>query len=88
MKRLKVVPVELIEKFLQDIDPFNNQKVMPNSVNEFILQITFSECVHLLSTEMIRRREDGHEMAVLEAIAGMGEVNNSGQQNRNNGVAN
>jgi len=37
MKRLKVVPVELIEKFLQDIDPFNNQKVMPNSVNEFIL---------------------------------------------------
>ena len=60
MKRLKVVPVELIEKFLQDIDPFNNQK------------ITFSECVHLLSTEMIRRREDGHEMAVLEAIAAMG----------------
>ena len=65
MKRLKVVPVELIEKFLQDIDPFNNQK------------ITFSECVHLLSTEMIRRREDGLEMAVLEAVAAMGEVNNS-----------
>ena len=65
MKRLKVVPVELIEKFLQDIDPFNNQK------------ITFSECVHLLSTEMIRRREDGHEMAVLEAIAAMGSAGDS-----------
>jgi Ca2+-binding EF-hand superfamily protein len=24
MKRLRVVPLELIEKFLQDIDPFNN----------------------------------------------------------------
>ena len=27
MRRLKVIPVELIERFLQDIDPFNNQKV-------------------------------------------------------------
>jgi len=36
------------------------------------LQITFSECVHLLSTEIIRRREDGQEMAVLEAIAALG----------------
>jgi hypothetical protein len=59
MKRLQVVPLELIEKFLQDIDPFNNQK------------ITFSECVHLLSTEMVRRKEDGREMAVLEALAVM-----------------
>jgi hypothetical protein len=36
------------------------------------LKITFSQCVHLLSTEMIRRREDGQEMAVLEAIAALG----------------
>jgi Ca2+-binding EF-hand superfamily protein len=27
MKRLKVIPQNLTERFLQDIDPFNNQKV-------------------------------------------------------------
>lgn len=73
MKRLKVVPIELIEKFLQDIDPFNNQKVRYHPLLQLtFLQITFSECVHLLSTEMIRRRDDGQEMAVLEAIAASG----------------
>jgi len=28
MKRLRVIPQDLIERFLQDIDPFNNQKVI------------------------------------------------------------
>lgn len=45
-----------IEKFLHIVDSFNNEK------------ITFSECVHLLSSQTIIS-EDCNEIAILEHIA-------------------
>jgi hypothetical protein len=31
--------------------------------------VTFTDCVHLLSSETLRRKEDGLEVAILELIA-------------------
>ncbi|TNV84525.1 hypothetical protein FGO68_gene3771 [Halteria grandinella] len=70
MKRFRgVVPQDKVENYLQVIDPFNNQK------------ITFSECVHLLSQETLRRKEDGADCAVLELIASLDKTPPVGQGN-------
>eukprot|EP00347_Sterkiella_histriomuscorum_P010213 403377168 len=53
------LPQERINKFLQVIDPYNNEK------------ITFSEIVNLLSQENWINQETGQEMAILEIIANM-----------------
>ena len=50
------LPHERTEKLLRIIDPYSNSK------------ITFSECVQLLSSEMLAIA-DGSEVAILELIA-------------------
>lgn len=52
-----LLPPERIEHFLRVIDPHSN------------LKVTFSECVHLLSSESMSENAHGNEMTLLEFLS-------------------